>query len=64
MDVSPEFLFDAKRFFYSVLIEGIGNTRYALANQGIRLRVDLHVRGVRHLFDTDYDLHLLLLISL
>jgi hypothetical protein len=64
VDFSSVLLSNEKRFFDRILIEGVGNACHALPNQGIGLRVNLHIGRVRNLFDTYGDLHFLLLISL
>jgi hypothetical protein len=62
VDFSAMFFLDTKGFFDGILIEGIGDAGDALPNQSVRLRVDLHVRGIRNLFDAYRDLHVLLFL--
>jgi hypothetical protein len=58
MNLTAILLLGAESLFDGKLIKGVGNAGHTLADEGIGLRVDLHIRGIRNLLDTDNDLHL------
>ena len=64
MHLSAMFLLRQEALFQGELVKRVGDACHTLSHERVRLWIDLHLRRLRYLLDTDYDLHFILLIFL